>query len=69
MNAADITPRVLTSYSNEEYGVTSFVTQTERGYVVRLRDDDAEQCLDCCKIFPELEQAKAYAKRIVQHTI
>jgi hypothetical protein len=59
--------RVLTSYSSEEYGVTSFVMQTERGYVVRLRDDDTEQCMNCSKIFPDLEQAKAYAKRLVSN--
>jgi hypothetical protein len=58
-------PTVLEIFRNQELGISAWVTKTQQGYAVTLRDDDAGENLPIVRIHPELENAIKYAKTLV----
>ena len=53
-------PTVLEIFRNQELGISAWVTKTQQGYAVTLRDDDAGENLPIVRIHPELENAIKY---------
>jgi hypothetical protein len=56
---------ILETHTNKADGLTAFVTETEKGFLVSLRDDDAMIFVPHAQRFPTRERASAEAQKIV----
>ena len=55
----------VATFQNAEDGLTSVVTHDSKGYLVRLRDDDAEQFIPYAFLFQDEDQARKKAQEIL----
>lgn len=58
-------PTVLEIFRNQALGISAWVTKTQSGFAVTLRDDDAGENLPILRIHNQLEAAIRYAKTLV----
>jgi len=57
---------ILNTFANVEAGIESYVTYHDRGFAVSLKDVDSGEFMDIVNIYPKIEDAVAYAKKIVK---
>ena len=55
----------VATFHSEEYGLTSVITHDSKGYLVRLRDDDAEQVIPYAYLFQDEDQACQKAQELL----
>ena len=55
-----------TELRNDTLGISVFINKRDKGdYIVRIKDNDAEEFLECCRIFEEFGDATSYAVKCV----
>ena len=55
----------VATFQSEEYGLTSVITHDSKGYLVRLRDDDAGQVIPYAFLFQDEDQARQKAQELL----
>jgi hypothetical protein len=57
--------KVIEILTNEEDGFEVHIAEHVKGFSVTLFDTDAEEFVGFVKIYPKLEDAKAFAKTLI----